>query len=308
MKHYNLTDYQAIQSTYVLPQSVMAIISTLSQKFGFSIPVTMPDPKPRNRHRMKDDQWQNARDFKPTLMKKEENKLNDVRVALNKLSQKNYDTTCDFIIQKIKEIVVEGEQETNIVQMMMDIISSNKIFSVLYAQFYKKLVEEFPSLFAPTLDTIQQQYLDSIQNIRFVDQNTNYDEFCKNNKENDRRKTIALFISHLTTNGQITLAKLSFMTNTLLDIVLKYMKEENKTSEVEEITENIYVFITNQKNMEDAEINEKITQLSKIKVKDYPSISSRAIFKYIDIMESRVPRQRTVGPHCAPFPLCSSGH
>ena len=78
------------------------------------------------------------------------------------------------------------------------------------------------------------------------------------------------------------------MTNTLLTLVQEYMTSSDKTVEVDEITENIYILLTQQESILNhipEEIQEKIIDLSKMKAKDQPGLSSRAIFKYVDIVE-----------------------
>ena len=68
-----------------------------------------------------------------------------------------------------------------------------------------------------------------------------------------------------------------------------YMNEENCINEVEEIIENIFILLTNNttflKSCENTEIIAFIQNLSKLKPKDLPSISSRAIFKCLDIID-----------------------
>jgi hypothetical protein len=74
----------------------------------------------------------------------------------------------------------------------------------------------------------------------------------------------------------------------LHDILNQYIKETNKLNEVEEITENIYLLLTNNHEIFKESVQElktKMHVLSQIKAKEYPSISSRAIFKFIDIIE-----------------------
>ena len=138
------------------------------------------------------------------------------------------------------------------------------------------------------MDSILKTYSDSISNIRWVDQKDNYDEFCKNNKENDKRKTIAAFITQLYEAGLVRADTIFSITDSFFTFVREYSKEENKIYEVEEITENIYVLLTQQKELLmniPKIIYEKIVELSQKKAKEDPSISSRAIFKYIDIIE-----------------------
>ena len=285
--YYTLQDYQKIQSSFTLPESVMEIISTLSSKFGITQNVdfkTKRQPR-RGNSSLIEESWKT--EFKPTvILGKAHDKMNEIRVSLNKLSSKNYETTRDFLLQKIKEL--DTEEIKSFMTIIMDIISTNKIFSSLYSNIYKKIVEEFPDIFLQTLDSIIQSYSDSISSIHYVDQKENYDEFCKNNKENDKRKNIAIFITNIYENGLIAMDQIVSILESFLTVVFENMKKENKTYEVEEITENIYMLLTQQKKIlmnVPSVIYEKILELSQKKAKEDPSISSRAIFKYIDIIE-----------------------
>ena len=73
--------------------------------------------------------------------------------------------------------------------------------------------------------------------------------------------------------------------------LLQFINIENKTNEVDEISENIYLLVSEShnimKNMEEwnHHVIHNIEHLSKCKTKEYKSLSSRAIFKYMDIMD-----------------------
>jgi hypothetical protein len=84
----------------------------------------------------------------------------------------------------------------------------------------------------------------------------------------------------------------------MINTVFKYAAEENSTNEVEEITENLYILM----NQSDSELNHysiwsddiipKIHQLSKLRKTEgakYPSMSNRASFKYMDILDALSP-------------------
>ena len=289
---YTLTDYQRITTPFELSAQVLDIIAQLSQKFGASLPPTTQnstESKPRHHRRNKhqDDSWQHMCEFKPTVVIEKNSKTNDIRVALNKLSTKNYDITSEFIIDKLKELDSQEERDV-IVPIILDIFSTNKMFSALYSRFYKSLIEAFPEIFQPTLDSIPTKFVESLQTIRYVDQNGDYDEFCRYNKENDKRKATAIFITHLAQVGLMSIDKILFMTQSLVALVLQYIKEENKTNEVEEITENIYLLLTTNDSIlseMSPELKADITTISNMKIKEWPSISSRTIFKYVDIAE-----------------------
>jgi hypothetical protein len=68
------------------------------------------------------------------------------------------------------------------------------------------------------------------------------------------------------------------------------MDEVNKINEIEEITENLFIMITSSKTECCSEdkwntIAENIKVCSQLKVKEKKSLSSRAVFKYMDIYD-----------------------
>jgi len=293
-----ISDYQAIQTQFSLSEVTQKIIDLLSKKFPTTVNTSAPfsnnseNKQKYNKHtrnKPSDDGWQTVREFKTTTIIEKTNKTNDIRVSLNKLSVKHYDTTSDFIITKLKEMKEEMDVEiTNTIQIIIDIISTNKVFSSIYAKFYKKLLEELPDLFLPTLECLNSNYIESFNQLKYADSNTQYDDFCKANKQNDRRKAIALFLTNLTIIGLMPIDQIFFMTNNLMDLVQKYISEPDKIYEVEEITENIYILLTTQTSILSKislDIKHKMSELSKMKNKEQPSLTSRTIFKYVDICE-----------------------
>jgi hypothetical protein len=293
MPTYTLNDYQSIKEVFTLQQSALDIINELAKKFGGLIPTEQIRPKPKMRGGYKqtsnsnDDSWQNVRDFKATVVVNKQDKSNDIRVALNKLSVKTYDTTSELIIEKLKEIINLEEQEEiqKTTTIIYNTISTNKTFSAIYARFYKTLIEIFPEIFST--NQIPINFLESISTLRMVD-STNFDEFSAYNKENDKRKATALFITNLVAIDAMPLSQLFFLTTSLFTLVNGYIREPNKVNEVEEITENIYILLTSNKFILDKlpeDIKTNVEEIAKMKLKEWPSITSRCIFKYVDIVE-----------------------
>ena len=85
------------------------------------------------------------------------------------------------------------------------------------------------------------------------------------------------------------------MLKVLLEMVLELIEQPNKKNEVDELTETIALlfnkgimdddydeteFIINNQTIEDV-----ITMMAKSKSKDYKSLSNKAIFKYMDLIE-----------------------
>ena len=113
----------------------------------------------------------------------------------------------------------------------------------------------------------------------------------KYNKKNDKRKAISTFLSNLVINGVVETEKVFEIISYLQKTIIEYMEMENRSNEIEEITENMYLFITilNESCKQHDQwrlIIDTVQRFSKLKVKEKKSLSSRAIFKYMDILEA----------------------
>ena len=77
------------------------------------------------------------------------------------------------------------------------------------------------------------------------------------------------------------------MTNALVNRIQTLMKESDKTGEVDELTENVFILMGSLVKISKIpkDLHDKVLYLSQRKVKELPSISSRAIFKYVDLIE-----------------------
>ena len=317
---YNLDNYKNIIVSgyeYKLPETIINIISNLSNELGVTFKentkiniqeeYTGENKKYSKRNfgnkRVKpvvdEEQWEKIKAFKTTQIEQKEGiekLINDVRVCLNKISNKNYETQRDAIIQYIKEITEnkqsESQAETELLKIkksIFEIASTNKFYSELYALLYKDLINTF-ECFKENIEPFINEYIDSIQNINYVDPKVDYDKYCEYNKENDKRKAMSAFIVNLSKNDII---EKNIVVNKIIyleDLVLKYCDIENKTNEVEEITENLFILVTKSftgmMNEPDWEIViNNIKHLAQLKSKEHKSLSSRALFKFMDILD-----------------------
>lgn len=298
---YTINDYLSfsVPSIDYLSYETITTIQFLSNKFGGYV---VSEARPREKkvrsfsNKSSVDSWSAIRDFKPTVIieKKEgiSQWISDIRGSLNKISVKNYDVNSNIIIEKIREIrnsdVTSEEELKNVATNIFDIASTNKFFSEIYANLYKRLLDEFPDIFSSILDICIQGFSETMKTINYVDQNVNYDDFCKYNKDNDKRKATSVFITNLVKAGVLPISTVIHLIHELYEILELYMKEPKKLNEVEEITENIFLLLTNDSDIlrkSVFEIKPQIQSLSQLKPKELPSMSSRAIFKYIDILE-----------------------
>ena len=161
--------------------------------------------------------------------------------------------------------------------------------SVLYANLYKELIVVFPQ-FQTMITPMLSQYIEELKKIKYVNHENDYDAFCDYNKVNDRRKALVMFMVNLM---NIEVLSKEEIKNTILvvqDMIQDGIQQPDKSNEVEEFTENLYLFVTMTKG--DVLSNERwksilpnVKKISEYKSKEYKSLSNRAIFKHMDIMD-----------------------
>ena len=281
-----------------------------------------------------EEHWDNIKKndiFKKTEMVKIEKSeiekiIQEIRISLNKMTDKNYVKQCDEIKNKMKSIMdneeenpeenpeenaqeetgkkvekIKKEEEWRKVgKILFDIASTNKFFSKIYAQLYLELIEEF-ALFQEIVDTFIEGFILKLQTIQYVDPDKDYDGYCKYTKQQDERKAMTGFLVHLAVGylalgkkGIEMVTKLRQIVTELTEKVVDLIDKESSANEVEEITEILFLFFSVggnalinewKKGEEWQGVSENILFLSKQKVKEHPSLSSRALFKFLDIQK-----------------------
>ena len=256
--------------------------------------------------------WAILRNYKTTKIEEKqgtEKTLNEIRITLNKISNKNYEQPRDVILQLIKEIFEtetnedetssddEIENKTNgkqttamyITRAIFDIASTNKFYSEIYATLYKDLSDKY-TIFSDMLNVFVQKYIDTFATIQYVDANDNYDQFCEYTKNYDQQKATTVFIVNLLKSEIISQTAVFGIIQQLYLFSLTVMKQENRENEMEEIAECMNILITQSKiYLKTHETwNETVapmcSALSCMKTSDYKSITNRVIFKFKDIV------------------------
>jgi hypothetical protein len=208
------------------------------------------------------------------------------------------ETQQEQIIQNIEKILEEtqdkGQDINKIAKIIFDTAVSNKFYSELYADLYNNLIAKFDTVFKDQLGDLLNNYKVSINDINFVDPNKDYDGYCEYTKKNDVRKAITTFIVNLVKKNILSETDILDIIMYLEDLVFKYAEEEGRTNELEEIVENLFILITQSEAvLTNAEfwlekIIPNIHELSKLRKKDaskYKSMTSRATFKLMDIID-----------------------
>jgi len=254
-----------------------------------------------------DDDWNMIRNFQKTELRKTEGiekRIDTIRSLLNKLTETTYSEVKNEIFNEVKEIIdndndneahdpntVNEENITKIASSIFNTASSNIFYSGLYSKLFKELMN-YHKVFESVFDKSFSEFVGLFKKVEYVDPSVNYNKFCENTKINDTRRAMSTFIVNLMIEGVLHSDKVVDIITELQEMISSYIKLANKSNELEELNENIFILVTNGKDIlsshEDWErIISRIKFLSvlKVKMKEYPSVTNKFIFKNMDILE-----------------------
>jgi len=250
------------------------------------------------------DDWESIRTFQTTKIDQNtgiDSDINSLRLYLNKLTDKTFLELREKIIEKINTLCKNSlgqEDELKVGLMLYEICSTNKFYSKIFADLFAELALMYSwlnKIFKENYANIMEQY----NNIQYIDSEKDYDGFCEMNKINEKRRAITTFYFNLALNGFI---KKESVVNILKEILISIMNMINindKKNEVDELTEIVGILF-NKEMIEEVEndsddlydyyvldqsILDTVSSLAQKKVKDYPSLSNKSIFKYMDLIE-----------------------
>jgi hypothetical protein len=181
------------------------------------------------------------------------------------------------------------ENVEKIARAIFTIASSNKFYSEVYADLYGKLMGRF-SIFREILAKFVEEFGGTISTIEYADPEVDYDAFCRVNKANDQRKSTTTFVANLLKKGFVQRSDGIRILEIFLRAILQFMEEDGRIPVIEEITENIFVFVSACiAEFRDMEIwkeflSPTIHRLSTVKPTECKSMSNRVVFKYMDMV------------------------
>lgn len=305
VQRYELNDFEDIINCgfkCLLTPEAISIISKLAEEVGAPTYVKTPVFEKRDvKHRRHgsqssvDSEWECVRDFKTTEITKKEGigkTIDDIRGILNKMSNDNYDMRKKDLFELIDEVMESNGSDDNVGKIgktLFDMASSNKFYSELYANLYKELMEKY-DVFNNVFKTNFEQFMTLFDTIEYVNPAEDYDAFCNINKINEERKSLSMFFVNLMKQDIISHFDMIVIIEKLQCLIFKYMNEENAINKVEEVTENLFIIISNIKtelkdNVTWVNIFNKINQVSEYNSKKFPSLSNKVIFKHMDLIE-----------------------
>jgi hypothetical protein len=217
--------------------------------------------------------------------------FNEIRAMINKLSSKTLANQKPVVLDAIAKFLFgidDDDERLQYTRKLAELLVSNPFLVQVYVDIYADLcLPEFPyrDSFVHLLnDVFPKEYMESLQQLQAVQEETDYDDFCEYNKRNDNRKARATFFNQATQKGLFSPNRLTTLVEDLLASVCENMQREGRVHEVEEMTENVAALLV-PGGVPDPEhrIRSCIHDLAKKKPKEHPSWSSRALFKYMDI-------------------------
>jgi hypothetical protein len=316
---YTLKDFNDIAFNgfnLTLPDDVIQIISGLAKEVGSPDYVKTPVFKKRenpmktepailaikkkrgNRGaELNDDEWGAVRSFQTTKLEDKiglDATIDVIRSHLNKMTDKNYIDMRNKIIDIINNIIAEKASDddmSRVSTIIFEIASTNRFFSKIYAELYSDLLSKYSEM-KVVFENSLNKFTELFDLIEYVESTVDYDRFCKINKDNEKRKALSAFFMNLMNNNIITKEKIVDITRNLLSQLHTLISLDNKKNEVDELTENIALLYKKElydtvkcEPIDGMTINELISKLAHSKVKDYKSLTNKAIFKFMDLIE-----------------------
>jgi hypothetical protein len=246
-----------------------------------------------------DEDWDSIRTFHTTRIETKagvDADFDSIRSFINKMTDKNYSDMRNKIVEVIEKIVSENNDSdlSSIGSNIFEIASSNRYYSKIYADLYADLCSKFEFIKSKYEENLEK-FTGLFENIDYVDPNDNYDKFCEINKINEKRKSLATFYINLMYCGVVSKRDIMVITRNLLAKVYEYISMENKKNEVEELTETVALLYRKDlykddeaKDYEEIDgftISEVIQKIANSKVKDYKSLTNKALFKFMDLID-----------------------
>ena len=309
---YTKADFDKIQMdgfSYTLTAETMKIIQAIANQVGSPEYIKTPQFEPNKtvcnvgKHRkgktqeLNDDDWNSLRNFPTTVINKKagiDASIDQIRKHLNKMTTKTYESLKEKIFEEIEKITPNDDNHDSelvkIGEAIFTIASGNSFFSSMYAGLFKELMEKFKFM-QVIFDENFEKFRSIFNTIEYCDPNTDYDKFCVNNKVNEQRRAISLFYVNLMIQEVIEPNKIIVIIRDLQEYMNNLVVKENNKTIVDELTEVLYILITNSYDIiKDVEkewnlIFAFVKTVSTMKPCATNSISNKTVFKHMDMLD-----------------------
>lgn len=303
---YSMNDVENIKDegfVFTLPDKTFELINKIAEQVGSIGYVKTPSfhKKSKKKNKNIDPSLIADINFKKVEVQNDENKntienyVKNIKLGLNKITEKTYDILKPDILTNIHNIIektesTEEESFEKICSFILDYSTTNKGQVVTLAKLYIELMEKFPVL-KYIFDKKFDNYISMFNKIdQREDAIDDYDYYCKISLLNQKRRIFSLFIIELYKNNIIKIESIVNIIIALQADLLYSINWNNESTKCEELSENIYIFISNicsslLKHRKWSSINENIETIKNTSVKDVISMTNKIKFKHMDIID-----------------------
>ena len=292
---YDLTFFDDVKKTssYVITDDTIKLIQELGNKLTILNKSNNFFEKKHLNKNISNDNWNNVKNFKPTTFVKKEGldkNINIIRINLNKITNKNYDILSVRILDEIDIIHEKNVEHFNTIKkLFIDTVCNVNIYSEIYVMLYRSIIEKYDN----SLFNINDDYAilkDELLNIKVIDSNMNYDDFCKNNKNNERKRNLSLFYINL-------MKQELFPKEDIINLILdnqtynfNMINAINNSDIVDEICENLFILIKNafdyiRDDDKYSVIYNNVVSITKLKKSENNSLTTKSKFKHMDLID-----------------------
>jgi hypothetical protein len=295
--------------SYELPVKTLELINRISKMVGAPSYIKTPifhkskknnDYKNKNKKNTKpltDEEWDTLRTFEETKMKKiREGVEKDIALLtshLNKLTNDTYEICygeiCE-ILDKLKTIANKDDMLI-VCKNIFEISSSNKFYANIFAKLLANIINKYP-IMKEIFNNNYNNFMSYFKEFEFIDPDEDYDGFCDLNLRNEKRRAYACCVAYLVNEKIISQQEIIKHISLLIEDFYKIIDEENKKYVSEQVIEIICIMIAvTYKNIVDEEdfeetILENINNIKTLKVRQHPSLTSKCIFKIMDLQDN----------------------
>ena len=235
-----------------------------------------------------DQKYNNSNFTKTTFaIKIDENEINQdkIRELLNKITNVNYDDISEEIINNLQHFIYTQNDMVlmDFGKSIFEISSVNKFWVKLYAKLFNKLISTFPKMKNICLNEYNKLFK-IFETIEFGNEE-DYDEFCKINKVNEKRRALLSFYTELYKYEILGNDEFHGLIENLFDL---FKKNSDNKKIIEEIYENINIIL---KEIGSDLMNESIGDMirenliSIYHILNKNKTSKKITFKILDIFE-----------------------
>lgn len=288
-----------------ISEQIMEMIDNLTSQVGAPNYVKTPvftkrGDKDRDRDRRNksskrkkqivNEEWAKKPVFKATKIEKSigmKKNADDIRFHLNKLTDKNFKDIFDEVVE-ILDNLEEDINNTNIGSVIFELASGNRFYSETYAKLYGELALKYECI-NNTLNDNCDVYIEMFNNIKYVDPNDNYEQFCEINKINERRRSLSAFLVNLMKNNVISRETINGYLVTLLRKFDELLNTDDMKNEVSELCESICILYDEEYDYSNytiknaMSVNDYLGHLATSKTSIYKSFANKTKFKIMDL-------------------------